>query len=149
MHIPTRKRGGPMTGKYRHNIDSKGRLFVPARLREELGNAFYVTIGLQHSLMVLPEDAWKNIEEKKQAMPLAQAQKLRFFFANAVRCEPDKQGRILLPSELRNYGNLDQEVVMLGFGDKAEIWNASVYDAMEQAFLKEENMDAVFASLEI
>lgn len=138
-----------MTGKYRHNIDGKGRLFVPARLREELGDTFYVTIGLRHSLMVLPEKAWQTIEEKKRALPLAQAQDLRFFFANAVRCEPDKQGRILLPAELRAYGNLTQEVVMLGFGDKAEIWDAGAYNAMEQAFLEAKNMDAVFASLEI
>ena len=96
-----------MTGKYRHNIDGKGRLFVPAKLREELGETFYVTIGLQRSLMVLPEEAWRAIEEKKQNLPLTQTQNLRFFFANAVRCTPDKQGRILLPTELRTYGNLE------------------------------------------
>lgn len=138
-----------MTGKYRHNIDGKGRLFVPAKLREELGETFYVTIGLQKSLMVLPEEAWHTIEEKKRNLPLAQTQNLRFFFANAVRCTPDKQGRILLPAELRYYGNLTQEVVIIGVGDKAEIWDAATYDKMEQAFLQEKNMDAVFASLEI
>ena len=68
-----------MTGKYRHNIDGKGRLFVPAKLREELGETFYVTIGLQRSLMVLPEEAWRAIEEKKQNLPLTQTQNLRFF----------------------------------------------------------------------
>lgn len=138
-----------MTGKYRHNIDGKGRLFMPAKLREELGETFYVTIGLQRSLMVLPEEAWRAIEEKKQNLPLTQTQNLRFFFANAVRCTPDKQGRILLPTELRTYGNLEQEVVILGFGDKAEIWNAATYDEMERAFLQEQHMDAVFASLEL
>ena len=95
-----------MTGKYRHGIDNKGRLAVPARLREELGDAFYVTIGLSHSLMMLTQDGWDVIVEKKKQLPLAEAQKLRFFFANAVRCEPDKQGRILLPQELRSYAGL-------------------------------------------
>lgn len=138
-----------MTGKYRHSIDGKGRLFVPSKLREELGEAFYVTIGLQHSLMILTEAGWRALEDKKQSLPMAQAQSLRFVFANAVRCEPDKQGRILLPAELRSYANLTQEAVITGFGDKAEIWDAAAYDAMEQAFLQEENLDAVFASLEI
>lgn len=138
-----------MTGKYRHNIDGKGRLFVPAKLREELGETFYVTIGLRHSLMILTELGWKTLEEKKQNLPMAQAQSLRFVFANAVHCEPDKQGRILLPSELRAYANLTQETVITGFGDKAEIWDAETYDAMERAFLQEENLDAVFASLDI
>ena len=138
-----------MTGKFRHNVDGKGRLFVPAKLREELGEAFYVTIGLGRSLMVLPEQVWQSIEEKKQSMPMAQAQNLRFFFANALRCEPDKQGRILLPAALRRYGNLTQEVVLVGFGDKAEIWDAETYDAMEQAFLQEGTMDQVLSTLEI
>lgn len=138
-----------MTGKYRHTIDGKGRLFVPSKLRERLGDRFYVTIGLSHSLMILPEEAWQTIEEKKRELPMAQAQQLRFFFANATCCEPDKQGRILIPSELRTYANLAQETVIVGFGDKAEIWDAGTYDKMEQAFLDQENMDAVFASLEI
>lgn len=104
-----------MTGKYRHGIDNKGRLAVPARLREELGDAFYVTIGLSHSLMMLTQDGWDVIVEKKKQLPLAEAQKLRFFFANAVRCEPDKQGRILLPQELRSYAGLTSDVVVMGF----------------------------------
>lgn len=122
---------------------------MPAKLREELGESFYVTIGLKRSLMILPEDGWNAIEGKKRLMPMAQAQNLRFFFANAARCEPDKQGRILIPAELRAYANLTQDVVITGFGDKAEIWDAGIYDSMERTFLQEENMDAVFASLEL
>ena len=136
-----------MTGKFRHSIDTKGRLAVPAKLREELGEAFYVTIGLGRSLMILTEAGWQAIEEKKQQLPMAEAQKLRFFFANAMRCEPDKQGRILLPQELRAYGGLTENVIILGFGDKAEIWDAQRYDAMEQAFLQEGSLDGVFGSL--
>lgn len=80
---------------------------------------------------------------------MAEAQKLRFFFANALRCEPDKQGRILLPQELRNYAHLTENAVILGFGDKAEIWDADTYDKMEQNFLEASGMDAVLSSLEL
>ena len=138
-----------MTGKYRHGIDSKGRLAIPARLREELGAAFYVTIGLEHSLMILTEAGFTSIVEKMRSLPMAEAQKLRFFFANALRCEPDKQGRILLPQELRNYAHVTENAVILGFGDKAEIWDADTYDKMEQNFLEAGSMDAVLSSLEL
>ena len=138
-----------MTGKYRHGIDSKGRLAIPARLRDELGAAFYVTIGLEHSLMILTEAGFTSIVEKMRSLPMAEAQKLRFFFANALRCEPDKQGRILLPQELRNYAHLTENAVILGFGDKAEIWDADIYDKMEQNFLEAGSMDAMLSSLEL
>ena len=138
-----------MTGKYRHNLDSKGRLFIPARLREELGERFYVTIGLRHSLLVLPVSVWQELEQRKRELPMAQAQSLRFFYANAAECVPDKQGRILLPAGLREYGGLTRETVIVGFGDRAELWDAAAYDAMERAFLEEGGMDAAFASLEI
>ena len=138
-----------MTGKYRHGIDSKGRLAIPARLRDELGAAFYVTIGLEHSLMILTEAGFTSIVEKMRSLPMAEAQKLRFFFANALRCEPDKQGRILLPQELRNYAHLTENAVILGFGDKAEIWDADTYDKMEQNFLEAGSMDAVLSSREV
>ena len=138
-----------MTGKYRHGIDSKGRLAIPARLRDELGAAFYVTIGLEHSLMIRTEAGFTSIVEKMRSLPMAEAQKLRFFFANALRCEPDKQGRILLPQELRNYAHLTENAVILGFGDKAEIWDADTYDKMEQNFLEAGSMDAVLSSLEL
>ena len=138
-----------MTGKYRHGIDSKGRLAIPARLRDELGAAFYVTIGLEHSLMILTEAGFTSIVEKMRSLPMAEAQKLRFFFANALRCEPDKQGRILLPQDLRTYAHLTENAVILGFGDKAEIWDADTYDKMEQNFLEAGSMDAVLSSLEL
>lgn len=138
-----------MTGKYRHSIDGKGRLAVPARLREELGEQFYVAIGLSKTLMILTREGWHEIEEKKKSLPLSEAQKLRFFFANAVHCEPDKQGRILIPAELRAYAELKENVVILGFGDKSEIWDAERYDALERSFLEDGAMDEVFLALQI
>lgn len=138
-----------MTGKYRHGIDTKGRLAVPAKLREELGDTFYITIGLSHSLMILTQQGWNEITEKKSQMPMAEAQRMRFFFANAIKCEPDKQGRVLIPAELREYANLTENAVIIGFGDKAEIWDEGRYDEMEKAFLQSGNMDSVFQNLGI
>ena len=136
-----------MTGKYRHGIDSKGRLAIPARLRDELGAAFYVTIGLEHSLMILTEAGFTSIVEKMRSLPMAEAQKLRFFFANALRCEPDKQGRFLLPGELREYAGLKQEVMFIGLGNHAEIWDADAYQRLENETLTPENLAAVMEEL--
>ena len=137
-----------MTGKYRHGIDSKGRLAIPAKLREELGGAFYVTIGLGHSLMVLTQAGWDTIVEKKQSLPMAEAQKLRFFFANAVYCEPDKQGRFLLPDDLRKYAGIQQEVYFLGQAGRAEIWAAERYEE-EEANVSAEELAALMEEIGI
>ena len=85
-----------MFGKYKHTVDEKGRLFVPSKLREELGNTFYVTLGLDHCLSVYTESGWQAILDKYNALPIVQARKMRFLFANAAKCEPDKQGRFLI-----------------------------------------------------
>ena len=138
-----------MYGKYKHTVDPKGRLFVPSKLREELGDAFYVTLGLDHCLSVYTEAGWQGILDKYNALPISQARKMRFLFANAAKCEPDKQGRILLPAELRGYAGLKDSAVILGFGDKAEIWDADTYDAMEQAFFAEGDLDTVLSALEL
>ena len=85
-----------MFGKYKHTLDPKGRLFVPAKLREELGSAFYVARSLDPCLTVYTEEEWQRIVERSKAAPSSKARGLRTFFANVVRCEPDKQGRFLL-----------------------------------------------------
>ena len=138
-----------MFGKYKHTLDPKGRLFVPAKLREELGSAFYVARSLDPCLTVYTEEEWQRIVERSKAAPSSKARGLRTFFANVVRCEPDKQGRILLPAELRGYAGLKDSAVILGFGDKAEIWDADTYDAMEQAFFAEGDLDTVLSALEL
>ena len=129
-----------MYGKYQHTIDAKGRLFVPSKLREELGEAFYVTLGLDHCLSVYTQDGWDGIMERYNALPLSQAGKMRFLFANACKCEPDKQGRFLLPQELRAYAGLEQEVTFIGQGGHAEIWDSARYAALEQDQLTPENL---------
>lgn len=121
-----------MTGQYAHNIDAKGRLFIPARLREELGQTFHVTIGLDHCLSIYSDESWSAFTDKVRSLPYSKAKSLRPLFANAVDCEPDAQGRILIPAKLREYASLQKEVVVIGSFDRAEIWNAERW-AREEA----------------
>ena len=127
-------------GEYNHTIDAKGRLIVPSKFREKLGNEFIATKGLDGCLFVYPNEEWANIEEKFRNIPLTtkDARKFsRFFFAGAAVCEVDKQGRILIPSVLREFAALDKEVVLAGVGGRIEIWSrdrweeTSEYDDMD------------------
>ena len=95
-----------MTGEYQHSIDTKGRLFIPANLREELGETIYVTISIEHALAVYSEEAWREKEEKFNALPFAQARRIRPLFVNAAKCTLDAQGRILIPQKLGAFANL-------------------------------------------
>ena len=128
-------------GEYNHTIDAKGRLIVPSRFRESLGSEFVVTKGLDGCLVVYPNEEWTNIEEKFRNIPLTtkDARKFsRFFFAGAASCEVDKQGRILLPQILREFADLQKEVVLVGVLSRIEIWSrqrwqdANTYDDMDE-----------------
>ena len=136
-----------MVGKYRHTVDPKGRLFVPAKLREELGDSFYVTLGLEHCLSVYTEAGWQAIVDKYNALPLSQARKMRFLFANAAKCEPDAQGRILIPGKLREYAALDREVVINGMSKCVELWNPERWAPIETAGLDSEDLAAAMEEL--
>ena len=137
-----------MYGKYKHSVDPKGRLFVPSKLREELGEAFYVTLGLDHCLSVYTEAGWQAILDKYNALPISQARKMRFLFANAAKCEPDKQGRFLLPDDLRKYAGIQQEVYFLGQAGRAEIWAAERYEE-EEANVSTEELAALMEEIGI
>lgn len=128
-------------GEYSHSIDAKGRLIVPSKFREQLGDQFVVTKGLDGCLFVYPNDEWKSIEEKFRSVPLTtkDARKFsRFFFAGAASCEIDKQGRILLPQILREFAGLEKDVVLVGVLSRIEIWSkdkwqeANTYDDMDE-----------------
>ena len=136
-----------MYGRYDHAVDPKGRLFVPAKLRAELGDAFYVTVGLDHCLLVYPQAGWDRILAKLDALSLTEAAGMRVLLANVARCEPDKQGRFLLPAALRRYAGLGQEVMFLGQGSRAEIWDTAAYEALEAAELTPEKLRAVMEEL--
>ena len=117
-------------GEYSHNIDAKGRMIVPSKFREQLGDEFVVTKGLDGCLFVYPNEEWQNIEEKFRNVPLTSkdARKFsRFFFAGATTCEVDKQGRILLPAVLREFAGLEKEVVSVGVLKRIEIWDKNTW----------------------
>ena len=128
-------------GEYSHTIDSKGRLIVPSKFRESLGDEFVVTKGLDGCLFVYSQDEWKNIEEKFKQVSLTtkDARKFsRFFFAGAATVEVDKQGRILLPSVLREFAGLEKDIVSVGVLSRIEIWSkdkwqeSNEYDDMDE-----------------
>ena len=136
-------------GEYSHTIDAKGRLIVPSKFREQLGDEFVVTKGLDGCLFVYENSEWKSFEEKLHALPLtnANARKFsRFFLAGACACEVDRQGRILIPSVLREFAKLEKDVVLVGVGSRIEIWTKAVwneknvYDDMEEIA---ENMEGL------
>ena len=113
-------------GEYSHTIDTKGRLIIPSRFREELGETFVVTKGLDGCLFVFSDEEWKAFEIKLKSLPLTNKnarQFARFFVAGATPCELDKQGRILLPATLREFAGLEKDVVLTGMMNRVEIWS--------------------------
>lgn len=136
-----------MTNQYQHTIDAKGRLFIPSRLREELGETFYVTVGLDSCLTIYSESSWAALTEKFESLPYSRARAMRTFFANAAKCEPDAQGRILLPQKLRAYAGLEKDVVVAGISNRAEIWSAEKWAAIENEQLTAENVAAMMEDL--
>ncbi|MGM9630833.1 division/cell wall cluster transcriptional repressor MraZ [Butyricicoccus sp.] len=118
-----------MKGEYQHTLDTKGRLFIPAKLREELGDSFVVTKGLDECLFLYPLDAWKALEEKIRQLPMSKSRNLqRFFLSAAADVTVDKQGRIVVPPVLRNHAKLEHDVTIIGVLDRAEIWDRQKWD---------------------
>lgn len=120
-----------LIGEYQHNIDPKGRVFIPARFRDELGEHFVVTKGLDGCLFIYSLEEWSGLEAKVRMLPLSKARNLqRFLFAGASEVEADKQGRVLIPINLREYASLDRETVITGVSNRVEIWDKSKWDSM-------------------
>lgn len=118
-------------GEYNHTVDTKGRLIIPSKFREDLGEEFVVTKGLDGCLFVFPNNEWQVFEEKLKSLPLTNKsarQFSRFFVAGATPCELDKQGRILLPGSLRVFAGLDKDVVLAGMLNRIEIWSMSKWN---------------------
>ena len=113
-----------LMGQYEHTLDIKGRMNMPAKFRDELGDHFVITKGTDACLSVYSQEEWKTLADRVKRLPEAKAKMLkRFFFANATEVEPDKQGRIIIPAVLRTYAQMDKEVIVVGVMDKAEIWD--------------------------
>jgi MraZ protein len=119
-------------GEFHHSVDDKGRMIVPAKFRENLGSSFVLTRGLDQCIFAYPRTEWTQLEQKLKALPFTKADArafTRFFFSGACEVDLDKQGRIVLPSNLRTYADLTKECVVLGVSSRVEIWNRSIWES--------------------
>lgn len=133
--------------EYNHTVDTKGRLIVPSKFREQLGDEFVVTKGMDGCLFVYANDDWSAFEQKLTSLPLInkEARKFaRFFPAGAAQVEVDKQGRILLPANLRQFAGLEKDVVLVGVGSRIEIWSRENWENMDA----DSDMDDIAATME-
>ena len=136
-------------GEYRHTVDPKGRLIIPSKFREELGETFVVTKGLDGCLFVFSDEEWKAFEIKLKSLPLTNKnarQFTRFFLAGAADVELDKQGRILIPSVLREFASLQKDVVFVGVGSRIEIWSKESWNDSISNY--DDNMDEVAENMD-
>lgn len=118
-------------GEFQHSLDNKGRLIIPSKFREGLGERFVLTKGLDNCLFVYPLLEWHNFEEKLKTLPLTSRDArafVRFFFSGATECELDKQGRILLPANLREYSGIEKDAVVIGVSTRVEIWSSEEWN---------------------
>ena len=137
-----------MTGMYDHSLDAKGRLFIPAKLREELGDIFFVTLSSEPCLSAYSSETWERMKEKVSAMNRIDQKKARPIFAHAAKCELDAQGRTLLPQKLRDFANLVKDVTVIGIGNSVEFWDKDTWAAVDAAETTPENIEKVFAELD-
>ena len=136
-------------GEYNHTIDTKGRMIIPAKIREQLGDLCIVTTGLDNCLALYTEEAWKKISTAfhSQYSTKASVRALkRFVFGSAAELEYDKQGRVLIPVPLREYASLDKQAVIVGAGDHVEIWSREKYDYYDDQVA--ESMEELVEGLE-
>ena len=131
-------------GEYQHSLDDKGRLIIPSKLREGLGEKFILTRGLDHSLFVYPLPEWEIMEERMKSLPTTQADArafVRLFFSGAVDCEPDKQWRVSIPQNLREHAQINRDLYILGVSTRIEIWAKEVWE--EYSTKAEESYEAL------
>lgn len=118
-------------GEYKHNTDEKGRMIMPAKFRDSLGESFVVTRGLDQCLFVYPLTEWHILEEKIKKLPLTKKDArafTRFFFSGATECEIDKQGRINLPAPLLKYAQIEKACAVIGVSNRVEIWSEANWE---------------------
>ena len=125
-----------LIGEFEHSLDAKGRLIMPAKLRESIGENFVVTKGLDGCLFAFSTSEWTNFEEKLKSLPLSNRNSrefTRFFLSGASECEIDKQGRIPLSSELIEYAGMKKDIVLVGVNSKLEIWDSEKWKSVDEA----------------
>ncbi|PIH03584.1 division/cell wall cluster transcriptional repressor MraZ [Clostridium combesii] len=118
-------------GEYNHGLDTKNRIIIPAKFREELGKNFVLTKGLDGCLYVYPKSQWEVLQKKLETLPLTNKNArafVRFFFSGAHELELDKQGRTLIPQNLLEYGQMQKEIVSIGVSNRIEIWSKEKWE---------------------
>lgn len=134
------------SGEYNHSVDAKGRVIMPSKFRETLGNKFWITRGLDKNLTVYSCDEWQKVYDKLSTLPFVDRNSRalsRLLLSGCVECEVDKQGRILIPQPLRTYAGIEKDVTVIGNGNKVEIWSSDSWDD----YLTELDPDAVASNL--
>ena len=136
-----------LTGSYQHNIDSKGRLTVPVKLREQLCDGFHLTKGLDGCIFVYSEKEWEAFLEDLSNRPISQAGVQRPFFANSSFVETDSLGRLLIPTNLREFACLEKDTMFLGIGKRAEIWSTQKLEEFNASLTQDSILTAMSSSL--
>ena len=124
-----------LIGEYEHSLDAKGRLIMPSKLRDDIGEKFIITKGLDGCLFAFSIEEWKIFEQKLRSLPISNNDARafsRFFFAGAMDCEIDKQGRFLISSNLRDFAGLTKEVVIVGMDSRIEIWSKDKWQKCDE-----------------
>lgn len=133
-----------LIGEYFPSIDAKGRVNFPSKLREDLGDSFVITKGLDNCLFVYTLSDWQKLSEKTMLLPTSKARKIqRFLFAGACVVTPDKQGRISIPQNLREYADLKDEIAVVGVSVRAEIWNLNCWNKANEELTSESVAEAM------
>ena len=133
-----------LIGEYEHTLDAKGRISMPAKLRKDMGETFVVTKGLDGCLFAFSLEEWNNFEMKLKALPLSDKNArnfVRFFLSGATECEIDKQGRFLIPANLRNAASLEKEAIIIGVGTRLEIWDRATWLSKDEEISADEIAD--------
>jgi len=130
-----------LIGEYEHSLDSKNRIIMPSKFRDDIGEKFIVTKGLDGCLFAYSISEWKNFEEKLRSLPLSNKDARafsRFFFAGATDCILDKQGRFLIPSNLRDFAELEKDLIIVGMNSRIEIWAKSKWKSVDEQISADE-----------
>ena len=133
-----------LTGEFKHTLDAKGRVFIPAKLKETLGETFVLAKSMDPCIAIYSKEMWEQYVAKLTSLPEIKARAIRrFVFSTALEATADSQGRVVLTQPLREYAGLEKEVVIIGAGDHAEIWDAKKYNS----YMEEQSVDSMIETL--